>query len=82
MKSTGIMARLRSHYWYKSLEENSEPNFKVSLNAVIPVFMVFALGAGISMFLLVMELCIYKIWHRQKNVTEHANTVKYSLARI
>jgi hypothetical protein len=47
------------------LEENKEPNFQVSLTAAIPIFMVFALGAGISVFLLVMELCIYKIFHRQ-----------------
>jgi len=65
MKSTGIMARLRSHYWYKTLEEESEPNFEVSLKAAIPIFMVFALGAGISVFILAMELCIYKIFHRQ-----------------
>jgi len=65
MKTTGIMARLRNRYWYKTLEEESEPNFEVSLNATIPIFMVFALGVGISVFLLVMELCIYKIFHRQ-----------------
>jgi len=65
MKSTGIMARLRSRYWYKSLEEKSEPNFEVSLTAAIPIFMVFALGAGISVLLLIMELCTYKVFHRQ-----------------
>jgi len=59
------MARLRSHYWYKTLEENSEPNVEVSLNAAIPIFMVFAIGVGISVFLLAMELCVYKIFHRQ-----------------
>jgi hypothetical protein len=47
------------------LEEKSESNFVVSLTAAIPIFMVFASGAGISVFLLVMELCIYKIFHRQ-----------------
>jgi len=59
------MARLRSRYWYKPLEEKSEPNFEVSLIAAIPIYMVFALGAGISVFLLAMEICIYKIFHRQ-----------------
>jgi hypothetical protein len=47
MKSTGIMAGLLSQYWYKSLEEKSVLNFEVSLTAAIPVFTVFALGAGI-----------------------------------
>jgi hypothetical protein len=47
------------------LEEKSEPNFEVSLTAAIPIFVVLALGAGISVLLLAMELCIYKIFHRQ-----------------
>jgi len=76
------MARLRSRYWYKPLEEKSEPNFEVSLTAALPVFMVFALGAGISVFVLVMELCIYNIFHRQKKPTAHAKAVKYCLGRI
>jgi hypothetical protein len=65
MRSAGIMARLRDHYWYKPLKKTSEPDFEVSLNAVIPIFMVLALGAGFSMFLLAMELVIHKIFHRQ-----------------
>jgi len=59
------MARLRNHYWYKILEEENEPNFDVSLKAATPIFMVFALGSGISVFVLAMELCVYKIFHRQ-----------------
>jgi hypothetical protein len=65
MKVTGIMACFYSRYWPTTLEEKSEPKFEVPLKAAIPVFMVFAFGAGISVFLLVMELCIYKIFHRQ-----------------
>jgi hypothetical protein len=82
MKSTGIMARLRSHYWYKPLEEESEPDFGVSLNAAFPIFMVFGLGAGISVFLLVVEICIYKMFNRQSKVTAHANAFKYYPGRI
>jgi hypothetical protein len=65
MKSAGIAACLYSRYWPTTLEEKSEPNFQVPLKAAIPVFMVFAFGAGISVFLLAMEICIYKIFHRQ-----------------
>jgi len=65
MKSAGIMAFFYSRYWPTALEEKSEPNFEVPLKSAIPIFMVFAFGAGISVFLLVMELCIYKIFHRQ-----------------
>jgi hypothetical protein len=65
MKSTGIAKSLYSRYWPTALEEKCEPNFEVPLEAATPIFVVFAFGAGISAFLLAMELCIYKICHRQ-----------------
>jgi hypothetical protein len=65
MKSTGIMARLRDHYWYKLFEDKSKPNFEVSLNVAMPIFMVFALGAAFSMFVLAMEIVTHNIFHRQ-----------------
>lgn len=75
MKSTGIMSRLRDRYWYKLLEEDSELNFKVSLNAATPVFMVFILGAGISLFVLAVELCVYKGFRGSK-VREPTSAVR------
>jgi len=54
MRYTGIIPRLREHYWLKQLHQEIDPYFGVDVKEVTPIFAM--LGAG-----MVVTLCFFLI---------------------
>jgi hypothetical protein len=64
MKSTGIIQRLAELYQYKPSKKKKSPDFRVTLEAVAPTFILLTSGVTVSILVLAMEICIYRKVHR------------------